>query len=240
MRYRNNNVELPEPYTPPISKYLYVKCLTNGSFSLASSLPSNLEMSTNGVEWVSKNKAETINFSAGQIYLFKGQQPINTFWRTSTAVGTIIINSGEVEIGGDLWSLYNWPNERNGLFESMFRGANKNAIIYADKLILQPTTYSGKIGSRISGVYTNLFSVNNGSLKKAPTIGEGIYNNLSFSAMMWGAPDNCEITTYATGIINDSTATTKNWFVQFIDGAPNNLVLHNLGTLDNTYYSHSN
>lgn len=238
MRYRNNNVELPEPYVPTISKYLYIKCLTNGSFSLASSLPSNLEMSNNGVDWVSKNKAETINFSAGEIYLFKGQQQINTFWRTYTATGTIIINSGEVKIGGDLWSLYNWPNERNGVFESMFRGAGRNAIIYADELILKPTTYSTKISGRTCGAYLNLFSVNNGSLKKGPTISEGIYNNLSLSTMMWGAPDNCEITTYATGIINDSTAPTKNWFVQFRDGAPDHLVLHNLGTLDDTYYSH--
>lgn len=234
--FNNKNVVLPEPWVP---SYLYFKALSNGAtmqFTLGSS--SNTSKSTGPTDFkIARNSNKikdfyspaksTINFTLneGEIIYMWGKQQAGTYFDNGNFSPMVHSTAGTWEVGGDLSSLYDFSTDYNRQrFCGIFNGCRGS--IYADKLMIHPSSYS-------NGSYKNLFRYVN-KLLSAPTLLEGTYHSRSFSTWMWGQSSNSfTFTTYATGITGGTA-----FSAMFNDGvSPSAVQITNLGTLPNTAYN---
>jgi hypothetical protein len=237
MRFNNKNVILPAPIPAP--NYLYFKARSNGAtmqFTLASS--SSYSASTGPTDFkIARNSnkikdfyspAKTgINFTLneGEIIYMWGKQEAGTYFDNGNFSPMVHSTAGTWEIGGDLSSLYDFSTDYSRQrFCGIFNGCKGS--IYADKLMIHPSTYS-------SGSYTNLFRDVN-KLLSAPTLLEGTYHYNSFGMWMHGQSSNSfTFTTYATGITGSTSFNSM-----FNNGvSPDAVQITNLGTLPNSAYN---
>lgn len=228
---------LPPPIPAP--NYLYFKALSNGAtvtFTLGSS--SSTSISTGPTDFkIARNSNKIkdfyspsktiINFTLneGEIIYMWGKQQAGTYFDNGNFSPMVHSTAGTWEIGGDLSSLYDFSTDYSRQrFCGIFNGCSGS--IYADKLMIHPSTYS-------SGSYTNLFRMVN-KLLSAPTLLEGTYHYRSFQYWMWGQNSNSfTFTTYATGITGGTSFNSM-----FNDGVSASAVqITNLGTLPNTAYN---
>ena len=244
MRFNNKNVILPTPI--PVPNYLYFKALSNGAtmqFSLSSSSsttqstgPTDFKIARNSnkiKDFYSPAKS-TINFTLneGEIIYMWGKQQAGTYFDNGNFSPMVHSTAGTWEIGGDLSSLYDFSTDYSRQrFCGIFNGCRGS--IYADKLMIHPSTYVSA-DFRKNGSYVNLFRDVN-KLLSAPTLLEGTYDYRSFKSWMWRQQTNSfTFTTYATGITGGSTS----FDIMFSDGvSPDAVQITNLGTLPNTAYN---
>lgn len=223
-----------------IENCLYFKALSDNAtmqFTLGSS--SSTTKSTGPTDFkIARNSNDeddfytpektTINFTLneGEIIYMWGKQQAGTYFDNGNFSPMVHTSAGTWEIGGDLSSLYDFSTDYSRQrFCGIFNGCRGS--IYADKLMLHPSTYS-------SGSYTNLFRQVN-KLLSAPTLLEGTYDYRSFSFWVYGQNSNSfTFTTYATGITGGNTSFSS----MFNDGVSTSAVqITNLGTLPNAAYN---